>query len=88
MDQDKLEDMYLNNVWRPNLTITGAEGLPSTACAGNVLRPFTTFRLSMRLCPAFDPKKALEIVINKLTTNVPYNSKVTIINPRAGSGWL
>lgn len=31
MDEDNLEEMYLNNVWRPNLAITGADGLPPIA---------------------------------------------------------
>jgi acetylornithine deacetylase/succinyl-diaminopimelate desuccinylase-like protein len=28
MNQEKLAEMYLDNVWRPNLSITGAGGLP------------------------------------------------------------
>ena len=28
MNQDNLEELYLNNTWRPNLSITGADGLP------------------------------------------------------------
>jgi hypothetical protein len=54
--------MYLNNVWRPNLSITGAEGLPSISMAGNVLRPKTSVRCSMRLPPTYDAKKANELM--------------------------
>jgi len=49
--QDDLPNLYLNTTWRPSLSITGAEGLPPVARAGNVLRPYTTLRLSMRLPP-------------------------------------
>ncbi len=71
--------MYLNNVWRPNLAITGIDGIPSISNAGNVLRPYTSVRLSMRLPPNFEPNLALEIMINKLTKDVPYNAQVTIL---------
>mmetsp|Transcript_36994 Transcript_36994/g.56695 ORF Transcript_36994/g.56695 Transcript_36994/m.56695 type:complete len:137 (-) Transcript_36994:395-805(-) len=47
-----LKEMYLENVWRCNLSITGADGLPSCAIAGNAVRPRTAYRLSMRTCPA------------------------------------
>jgi hypothetical protein len=46
--------MYLNNVWRANLSVTGAGGLPDYSKAGNVVRPSTTLRLSMRLPPNMD----------------------------------
>lgn len=34
---DNVEEAYLNNTWRPCLTITGVDGLPSTSMAGNVI---------------------------------------------------
>ena len=58
VEQENLVEMYLNNVWRPNLSITGAEGLPEIQTAGNVLRPATSVRCSMRLSPGIDAKKA------------------------------
>src|SRR5512146_59146 len=36
-----LAELVLNRTWRPALSITGAEGLPTLGNAGNVLRPFT-----------------------------------------------
>ena len=38
--------------------MTGAEGLPSLQNAGNVLRPFTTFKLSFRLPPGVSTPQA------------------------------
>ena len=43
--------MYLENVWRANLSITGCDGLPPVSMAGNVVRSSTSVRLSMRLSP-------------------------------------
>ena len=42
---------YLNKCWKPTLTVTGCDGLPTLEKAGNVLRPFTTVKLSIRLPP-------------------------------------
>ena len=75
--QDNMESMYLNKTWHPNLSITGADGLPPIATAGNVIRPKTSVRCSMRLPPTYDAKKANELMVKKLTENVPYNAKVT-----------
>ena len=58
MNQDNLEELYLSNTWRPNLAITGANGFPEVAKAGNVVRPATEIRLSMRLDPLKDSKEA------------------------------
>lgn len=52
--QDGLEEMYLNNVWRANLSVTGATGLPPQQTAGNAVRSNTGLRLSMRLAPNAD----------------------------------
>src|SRR5438034_4585478 len=44
-------ELLLNNTWRPALAITGAAGLPLPADGGNVLRPATTVKLSLRVPP-------------------------------------
>src|SRR3546814_13587525 len=46
---DDLTELVLNRTWRPQLAITGADGLPPLASAGNVLRPFTAVKLSLRI---------------------------------------
>jgi acetylornithine deacetylase/succinyl-diaminopimelate desuccinylase-like protein len=86
-NQQDLIKMYLNNQWNPNLSITGADGFPPIAMAGNAVRNKTGVRLSMRLPPMADPKKAEATIIEKLTTNVPYNAKVTLKSGHAGAGW-
>ena len=44
-------EMTLNRTWRPALEITGARGLPDVGDAGNVMRPTTSVRVSLRLPP-------------------------------------
>ena len=79
--------MYLDNVWNPNMSITGADGLPPIAMAGNVVRASTGARISMRLPPSMDPKKAEAIMRETLTKDPPYGAKITINGGHAGSGW-
>src|SRR5262249_6473496 len=55
---EDLADLVLNRTWRPALAVTGAEGLPVPANAGNVLLPKTTLSLSLRLPPTVNAKKA------------------------------
>ena len=53
---------YLNRTWRPTVSIIGADGLPATAVAGNVLRPETTVRVGVRLPPTLSGATALKVV--------------------------
>jgi|Transcript_42009 acetylornithine deacetylase/succinyl-diaminopimelate desuccinylase-like protein len=87
MDADNLAEMYLNNTWRANLSITGAAGLPDTSIAGNVVRAATSVKLSLRLPPSAKPADTEAKLIEKLTTDVPYNAKVTAKGGHSGSGW-
>src|SRR5215510_6031552 len=48
---ESLEELVLNRTWRPMLAVTGADGLPAPANAGNVLRPKTVLNLSLRIPP-------------------------------------
>ena len=41
-------EALLDRTWRPALSVTGADGLPAIAHAGNVLRPRTSLKLSLR----------------------------------------
>ena len=50
--------VLLNRTWRPTLSVTGVEGFPELGNAGNVLRPYTAFKLSLRLPPLVDGHEA------------------------------
>lgn len=81
------EQLILNRTWRPALAIIGADGLPSMADAGNVLRPQTALKLSLRLPPLVDPDKAAVALEKALTQNPPYNAQVSFKLTSAASGW-
>jgi acetylornithine deacetylase/succinyl-diaminopimelate desuccinylase-like protein len=87
INHDNLEELYLNNVWRASLTCAGQAGLPDLPVAGNVVRPQTSVRLSIRLGPTQDPAKMTEVIEKKLTTDIPHGAKVTIRKGGAGKGW-
>ena len=48
----------MNKTWRATLTVTGMDGIPSCANAGNVLREYTKCKISLRLPPSFNPEVA------------------------------
>lgn len=81
------QELILNRTWRPALSITGASGLPSIADAGNVLRPKTAFKLSMRLPPMVSPQNAADVMQKALTENPPYQAKITFCIDDAAAGW-
>ncbi|HEY0819084.1 MAG TPA: M20 family metallopeptidase [Rhizobacter sp.] len=88
---DPLEAL-LNRTWRPTLSVTGADGFPEWKSSGNVLRPYTAFKLSLRLPPTVDANDAAEKLKRLLEDNAPYNAKVTFgADGRAGAagatGW-
>lgn len=77
----------LARTWRPALAYVGADGLPPTAEAGNVLRPFTTLGLSFRLPPTAEPEAATAAVERALTADPPYGAQVTVTPEHAAAGW-
>ena len=77
----------LNRTWRPALAVTGAAGFPSIDSAGNVLRPKTTFKLSMRIPPTVDGKMATSAMRKALTEKPPYNAKVSFDADCGATGW-
>jgi len=78
----------LNNTWRPALAVTGVDGMPALADAGNVLRPKTSLKLSLRLPPTADAPRAAQRVKEVLEAEPPYGARVTFsTGERPGSGW-
>jgi acetylornithine deacetylase/succinyl-diaminopimelate desuccinylase-like protein len=84
---DDLAQLVLNRTWRPALAITGMGGLPALDSAGNVLRPFTAVKLSLRLPPTADAIKAGEFLKGLLEKDPPYGARVSFQLEKAGSGW-
>lgn len=84
---DKIEWNVLNNVWKPTLCITGADGMPPTAVAGNVMRPETVLKLSIRLPPTCDAKQAGIRLKEILEKDPPYGAEVKCNIIAAMPGW-
>jgi acetylornithine deacetylase/succinyl-diaminopimelate desuccinylase-like protein len=84
---DDLTELVLNRTWRPQLAVTGAEGLPPLESAGNVLRPKTAVKLSLRVPPTLNGAKAGEFVKQLLENDPPYGAKVSFKLEKDGSGW-
>ena len=77
----------LNRTWTPTLSVTGAEGFPSLQDAGNVLRPYTAFKLSLRLPPLIDAGMAVAQLKTLLEDNAPYQARVTFEGLSGATGW-
>ncbi len=77
----------INRTWKPTLSVTGAEGFPSLQDAGNVLRPYTAFKLSLRLPPLIDAAHAVQEMKALLEDNAPYQAKVTFESNGGATGW-
>lgn len=80
-------ELLLNRTWRPTLSIVGFDGAPVPGAAGNVLRPSTRLRLSLRLPPLVDADLATEAVVAALTDAPPYGATVTVTDIESAAGW-
>ncbi len=90
-------DALIRRTWKPTLSVTGVDGLPELRSAGNVLRPYTAFKLSLRLPPLVDGNQAAAKLKALLEDNAPYNAKVTFSadgradatagRPSGATGW-
>lgn len=83
---DPLEAL-LKRTWQPTLSVTGADGFPDMKNAGNVLRPFTAFKLSLRLPPLVEAATAVQELKVLLEDNAPYQAKVTFEGLSSATGW-
>jgi acetylornithine deacetylase/succinyl-diaminopimelate desuccinylase-like protein len=80
-------ELILNRTWRPALAITGLEGAPQIQSAGNVLRPATAAKLSLRLPPTSNAEAAGELLKTLLETDPPYGAEVSFTPEQPGQGW-
>lgn len=84
---DNNVDRILNRTWRPALSYTGVDGMPGLGSAGNVLRPYTSLKLSMRLPPTVDGDEATLRMKETLEANPPGNARVHFASDQAATGW-
>jgi acetylornithine deacetylase/succinyl-diaminopimelate desuccinylase-like protein len=84
---EDLSELVLNRTWRPALSITGADGLPALGNAGNVLRPATAVKISLRLPPMLDGSQACTALKTLLERDPPYGAKVEFTPEEPATGW-
>jgi acetylornithine deacetylase/succinyl-diaminopimelate desuccinylase-like protein len=80
-------ELILNRTWRAALAVTGADGLPPIVSAGNVQRPYTAFKLSLRLPPTIEANAAAAALKTALESDPPNNAVVNFDADSAATGW-
>lgn len=84
---DSALERLLNRNWRPALSVTGADGLPSIPDAGNVMRPGTALKLSLRLPPTLASRQACNDLKDLLERDPPYGARVRFETGTGATGW-
>jgi len=80
-------ELLLNNNWRPALTVTGADGMPDIANAGNTMLPEISLKLSFRLPPTANADAAAAAVKQALESNPPNLARVRFDVDSTMAGW-
>ena len=80
-------EILLDMNWRPAMSVIGADGIPPTQTAGNVLRTNTDLKLSFRIPPGVRAEEIDIILKDKFEQAPPYGSKVEYIPDAAADGF-
>lgn len=78
-------DLGRRNFWRPSVTVTG-DNLPDPATAGNVIRPETAMKISLRLPPLAKAGPATAALGKLLTADPPSGAAVSFEPEEPGDG--
>ena len=84
---ERTSERILSRTWKPTLSVTGIDGIPALGSAGNVLRPYTAAKLSLRLPPTVDGAQAADAVKRVLEAKPPYGARVSFHAELPGQGW-
>jgi acetylornithine deacetylase/succinyl-diaminopimelate desuccinylase-like protein len=82
-----LTELILNRTWRPQLAVTAMDGYPLPENGGNVLLPYSTAKLSIRLPPTCDATKATAAIKRELEKSAPYGAEVEFDADDGQTGW-
>jgi acetylornithine deacetylase/succinyl-diaminopimelate desuccinylase-like protein len=80
-------ELLLNSTWRATLTVTGIDGLPAVANAGNVLVPRLAVKLSFRVPPSADARRASAALKRILERDPPWGAQVRFVTGADSAGW-
>jgi acetylornithine deacetylase/succinyl-diaminopimelate desuccinylase-like protein len=81
-------DQLVARAWSPALAVTGIDGVPAVADGGNVLRPYTTAKISLRLPPTVDAAAAAAELVEVLGSDPPQGAQVQVRLEEPADGWL
>jgi acetylornithine deacetylase/succinyl-diaminopimelate desuccinylase-like protein len=79
-------DRLVARTWGAALEVTAADGLPKPRDGGNVLRPSTTLKFSLRLPPDVDAEAATDALVSAIRTDE--GAHITIDLEAAAQGWV
>ena len=79
-------EAVLNRTWRPFLSVIGADFIPAIKDAGNVLRPQTALKLSLRIPPLVDGRRATADRKRILEADPPHGANVSFEADKAATG--
>lgn len=82
-----LNELILNRTWRPQLAVTAMDGYPLPENGGNVLLPYSTAKLSIRLPPTCDANAATKTIKRALEKDAPYGAQVEFDADDGQTGW-
>jgi acetylornithine deacetylase/succinyl-diaminopimelate desuccinylase-like protein len=87
VSKDPLQ-LLVNRTWRPALAYTGQAGLPDLVQGGNVLRPQTSIKLSLRIPPSLNATDVDRKLKHLLESDPPYGARVVFDPEKGGAGWV
>ncbi|HEX2122898.1 MAG TPA: M20 family metallopeptidase [Thermoanaerobaculia bacterium] len=87
VSKDPLQ-LLLNRTWRPALSYIGQAGLPDLVQGGNVLRPRTAIKLSLRIPPSLDATDLERKLKELFESDPPYGAHVEFEPEKGGGGWV
>jgi acetylornithine deacetylase/succinyl-diaminopimelate desuccinylase-like protein len=86
-DADDPAARTLRNAWLASVAVVGADGLPPTGEAGNVLRPSTSLRLVIRIPPTCDADAAAAALERALLAEPPSGARIEWTDSQSAGGW-
>lgn len=81
------ETLLVNSTWCATLAVSGIDGIPRVADAGNVILPQVSLRISLRLPPTLSATRAAEAIRGTLESHPPHGADVCVEITDALSGW-
>jgi acetylornithine deacetylase/succinyl-diaminopimelate desuccinylase-like protein len=88
LDGSSGEERIVRQTWGPSVAYTGVDGMPPLKDGGNVLRPHTTVKISLRLPPTIEAASAQESLVDLLSSDPPSGSRVTVRAETPANGWV